>query len=136
MSGKYKKSCEGLATVDVDADPSQISLAERPQQDLIPSEVYFEGRDSLSNPISKAKAKIQGFTPFSWLGQCWQAFVDGFFRQSEFKIRQRRDRHGNLWWIVYDPSTNRSAQLAFEDEVRMWIEQSYQHRFRHSQGRW
>jgi hypothetical protein len=157
MSGKYKYPCldllsepdhtcssrlntrqidgKGLATEDVDAELSQ-KLNEIPQKDLSPSETHFDERDSLSEYNSESEIKPQRFTLLAWLGECWQELVDSLSRPSELKIRQRHDNQGNLWWIVYDPITNRSAQLASEDEVRMWIEKSYQHRFRHSQGRW
>jgi hypothetical protein len=158
MSGQYKYPCvgllstpdhtctstlnagqidgKGLATEDADAERSQIRLNERPQKDLISSEVNFEERDSRSNHKSESETKPQRSILLSWLEQCWQELVDNFSRPSELKIRQRHDNQGNLWWIVYDPITNQSAQLASEDEVRRWIEQSYQRRFRPSQRPW
>jgi hypothetical protein len=127
---------KGLATGEADAKLSQISLNERPQQDLIPSEVDLEERALLSDHKSESETKPQWPILLSWLGQCWQGFVDSFSLQPELKIRQRRDRQGNLWWIVYDPITDQSAQLATEAEVRWWIEQFYRHRFRASQRPW
>ncbi|NJM65993.1 MAG: hypothetical protein HC851_10165 [Acaryochloris sp. RU_4_1] len=124
---------KGFAAEDVDAK-SQIKLQEKTYKALIPNEVSLEERDP--NPKSEPETRPQRFTLLSWLGRYWQALLDSFSCQSEFRIRQRRDRQGNLWWIVYDPITNQSAQLASEDEVRLWIEQFYQRRSRHSQRPW
>lgn len=66
----------------------------------------------------------------SWFGAFWCWFVDRFAFSSELQVRQRHDRDGNLWWDIYDPITKRSAQFSSESEVRVWIEQSYQHQFR------
>jgi hypothetical protein len=126
---------KGFAAEGINAK-SQIKLQEKTHKDLIPSEVSLEERDPLSNPKSKPETRPQQFTLLSWLGRYWQTLIDGFSRQPELRIRQRRDLQGNLWWIVDDPITNQSAQLASEDEVRLWIEQSYQRRSRHSQRPW
>ncbi|MBD2459507.1 hypothetical protein H6G89_00480 [Oscillatoria sp. FACHB-1407] len=44
---------------------------------------------------------------------------------SEPHVWQERDRHGNLTWRIYEPSTNRSATFASEEEVRIWLEKRY-----------
>ncbi|NCJ04936.1 hypothetical protein GS597_00045 [Synechococcales cyanobacterium C] len=151
MSGQHKHHCVGLllevdctsasalnagqtnrksfAAEDADTELSQIKLPDKTHHYFIPSEVCLEERDSLPNPKSEPETRPQWFTLLSWLGRYWQALLDSFSRQPEFRIRQRRDRKGNLWWDVYDPITNQYASLASEDEVRIWIEQSYHHRF-------
>lgn len=45
--------------------------------------------------------------------------------RDEIKVWKKSDWHGNTWWQVYDPLTNRSASLGSELEVMMWIEQNY-----------
>ncbi|MBD2731699.1 hypothetical protein H6G96_36845 [Nostoc sp. FACHB-892] len=46
----------------------------------------------------------------------------------ELKIRQCKDRAGNVWYQVYNPNTGRTAYLASEEEVRFWIEESFYQR--------
>jgi hypothetical protein len=48
-------------------------------------------------------------------------------RHEEPKISLRRDRSGNEFWHVYDQSTGRSANLASEKDVRIWLEERYAH---------
>ncbi len=45
--------------------------------------------------------------------------------RDEPKITQCRDRKGNLYYQVYDPTTHRSASFGSESEVRWWLEQRY-----------
>jgi hypothetical protein len=59
--------------------------------------------------------------------RCWESLTQLFTRNTEPYIWQKRDRHGNLFWQLYDPSTNRSATFSSEDEVRIWLEERYYH---------
>ncbi|HEY9700568.1 MAG TPA: hypothetical protein V6D10_25155 [Trichocoleus sp.] len=43
---------------------------------------------------------------------------------SEVRI-QKINRDGSTYWRVYDPASGRSASLASEQEVRIWLEQRY-----------
>jgi hypothetical protein len=54
----------------------------------------------------------------------WNALTS----EPELKIWQRQDRAGNVWYQVYDPKSGRTACLASEEEVRMWIEESFYRR--------
>ncbi|MBW4455523.1 MAG: hypothetical protein KME55_23980 [Nostoc indistinguendum CM1-VF10] len=54
--------------------------------------------------------------------------------ESELKIWQRKDHAGNVWYEVYNPKTGRTACLASEEEVRMWIEESFYRRNIQSDG--
>ena len=44
---------------------------------------------------------------------------------NEPKIKQKRDRHGNFYWHIYDFTTNQSYDFSSEQDVRSWIEQRY-----------
>ncbi|MBD1867415.1 hypothetical protein H6F95_08910 [Cyanobacteria bacterium FACHB-471] len=43
----------------------------------------------------------------------------------EPQISQKRDRSGEVFWRVYDPTTGESARFNSELEVRFWLEQRY-----------
>ena len=40
-------------------------------------------------------------------------------------IKQKRDRHGNLYWHIYDFTTNKSYDFDSEKDVIAWIERRY-----------
>ena len=48
-----------------------------------------------------------------------------FSQRLEPKIWQKRDRYGNSYWVVYDPTTGHSSCFSSEQEVRVWLEQRY-----------
>lgn len=56
---------------------------------------------------------------FRWTGQILLA------KKNEPYIKQKRDRHGNLYWQVYDFTTNKSYTFDSERDVRAWIEERY-----------
>lgn len=62
------------------------------------------------------------------LQQIGQLIINALFSDPEFKIRKRKDRQENVWWYVYDPKTGHTGCLASEQEVRMWIEESFYRR--------
>lgn len=41
------------------------------------------------------------------------------------QVVQKHDRHGQLYWEVYDPHTNREFRSTSEAEVRQWLEERY-----------
>jgi hypothetical protein len=45
--------------------------------------------------------------------------------QSKLKIWQEKDRAGNEVWKVYDSRKNCTVYLASEEEVRIWIDNSF-----------
>lgn len=55
----------------------------------------------------------------------WQALMSSLVIGSELQVRKATDSLGQTWWRVYDPITNASADLVSEDDVRVWIEESY-----------
>lgn len=44
---------------------------------------------------------------------------------AEPKVWQSTDESGQVWWHVYSPRTGERADLISEDEVCIWIEQSF-----------
>ena len=48
-----------------------------------------------------------------------------FVEPREIKVLQKRDRQGNIYWLVFNPNTKSYSYFHDEAEVRMWIEQSY-----------
>ncbi|MBW4564596.1 MAG: hypothetical protein KME32_26400 [Mojavia pulchra JT2-VF2] len=69
------------------------------------------------------------------LTSVWKSLLN--FWQSEMKIlladpdelqvRQKIDRHGNIYWQAYDPVTGKSFSSGSEVDISMWIEQLYRH---------
>ena len=41
----------------------------------------------------------------------------------EPEIRQTLDRTGQAWWTVYDPLTGKTAYLASEADVQIWLQE-------------
>ena len=56
---------------------------------------------------------------FRWIGQVL------LVNKNEPYIKQKRDRKGNLYWQVYDFTTNKSYSFDSEQDVRTWIEKRY-----------
>jgi len=54
-----------------------------------------------------------------------QKLVWQLTKETEPIIRQKKSRFSNNYWYVYDPRTGRSAHLASEEEVRIWLEERY-----------
>jgi YD repeat-containing protein len=76
----------------------------------------------LSRLMSTIVLKSKSFLSYAWKTLSTPA-------SDEPQVRQRRDRSGQIYWLVYDPETNRSARLSSEQEVRQWLEQRFsQHR--------
>lgn len=107
-----------------------IIIHDATQNDLINTGVIVHDADVQRDGEADRDTQPNQPAILSWLSALWCWFSDISSRPPELQIRQRRDRHGNLWWHVYDPITNHSVRLSSEAEVRVWIEQSYQRRFR------
>ena len=45
--------------------------------------------------------------------------------KNEPQIEQKRDRHGNLYWQVYDFTNNKSYTFDSSRDVRAWSEERY-----------
>jgi len=55
----------------------------------------------------------------------WSSVTELFSPSSELRIFTGRDRHGNTYYRVYDVLTQDLHRFESEDEVRIWLEQSY-----------
>jgi hypothetical protein len=58
-------------------------------------------------------------------GKVRRAIATWVVQSSELKVFERCDRHGNLYYQVYDPYTQKSALFGSETEIRYWLEQRY-----------
>ncbi|OKH55850.1 hypothetical protein NIES2101_03165 [Calothrix sp. HK-06] len=57
-----------------------------------------------------------------------QSVVNTLFTEPEFIIRESKDRQGHVWYDAYDPKTGRTGHLTSEEEVHIWIEESFYYR--------
>lgn len=71
---------------------------------------------STPSPAPSIAALIKG---------AWQAIVNYLVVGSEVQVRKMSDSYGETWWHIYDPKTRTSVNLISEDDVRVWIEESY-----------
>ena len=54
--------------------------------------------------------------------------IIGRLDRTEPIVKQARDKKGRIWWYVYDPTTGRSAHLASEEEVLIWLDELFAYR--------
>lgn len=54
-----------------------------------------------------------------------QKFLLVLTKEPEPIIRYKKSSFGNNYWYAYDPKTGRSAHLASEEEVLIWLEERY-----------
>lgn len=59
------------------------------------------------------------------LEQLWGFVLNTFARSQEPRIYRKHDRNGNLYFQVYNPSTNSLTRYNSEQEVRVWLDQRY-----------
>lgn len=57
---------------------------------------------------------------FKNLFKRWNSFVN---QSAEIKVNQRSDRHGNVYYHLYNPMTNRSSFVSSESEIRLLLDQ-------------
>ncbi|HEY9645899.1 MAG TPA: hypothetical protein V6C88_05995 [Chroococcidiopsis sp.] len=90
------------------------------EQRLLHERLEFEGSDRqrLQRPVWMTLA-------VNAAQAIWHSVVDGLMGGSDLRVWQSRDRHGQLWWHLYDPKTGESAQVSSEEEALNWIEESY-----------
>ncbi|MEB3355716.1 MAG: hypothetical protein VKK04_03155 [Synechococcales bacterium] len=55
----------------------------------------------------------------------WTAFINLAAGKREPIVEMRRDRQGNVFYTVYDPTTGQRTVCASEQEVRVWLEERY-----------
>jgi hypothetical protein len=59
------------------------------------------------------------------VGRVGMAIATWVTQSSELKVSERCDRHGNVYYQVYDPLNRTSASFGSEAEIRAWLEQRY-----------
>ncbi|MGJ5673197.1 MAG: hypothetical protein ACR9NN_06230 [Nostochopsis sp.] len=59
------------------------------------------------------------------LRKIWQKLINYLVASQELQVRQKIDRHGNLYWQAYDPTTGKSFMSGSESDILAWIEQLY-----------
>lgn len=63
-----------------------------------------------------------------FLHNIWENFVKAILADpQELQVKQKVDRHGNIYWNAYDPVTGKSFSSGSEADVYMWIEQLYRY---------
>lgn len=75
-----------------------------------------------STPLAELWSRVPGVSAVSAL---WNRLTSYLLQNSSLQIWQSRDSAGNVRWNVFDVRTNRSATLLSENDVRVWIEESY-----------
>jgi hypothetical protein len=75
--------------------------------------------------IEETKPAKQDSVKLPGLEQLWNAVLQILTRSPEPKIYQKHDRHGKLYFQVYDPIAHRTSTFSTEQEVRIWLDQRY-----------
>ncbi|MBF1999815.1 MAG: hypothetical protein IGS38_03755 [Synechococcales cyanobacterium M58_A2018_015] len=58
----------------------------------------------------------------AWLGYLWKALLSV---DRDPQIQKRQNRHGELRWHVYDPTTGRRHVFAELEDLYEWLERRY-----------
>lgn len=61
------------------------------------------------------------------IGQGFQRVLMAAVGSSHPVVQQRCDRHGQPYYTIYDPVSQRRTLCVSETEVRIWLEQRYYH---------
>jgi len=81
------------------------------------------------NPIQQSSPLVNPRSPQTWqngrLKRIWDRFVQYCLGYSEPQITLKRDRSGEHYWSVYDPTTHQSLTFWSANEVRIWLEERY-----------
>lgn len=61
----------------------------------------------------------------SWLNKMWRSLVTALSNNIEMRVWKTVDKTGRSLWKLYDPITGETFDFNSENEVRTWIEESY-----------
>ena len=61
----------------------------------------------------------------SWLKKIWRSLVTALSNNLEMRVWKTVDKTGRSLWKLYDPITGETFDFNSENEVRTWIEESY-----------
>lgn len=87
------------------------------------SSIDFCGCSQLNRSVRKPTSLVAKLSTFA--SNQWQYLWSYFNQRLEPRVWQKRDRYGNLYWVIYDPTTGYSSSFSSEKEVRVWLEQRY-----------
>lgn len=90
------------------------------------------GTQGVSDPANRRSPHLSSSVPFvsglrSGLQKGWQWFVDKMTRDPELRVWKKADRDGTFHWYAYDPATHRTFESGSETDLRIWIEDRYDH---------
>jgi hypothetical protein len=87
-----------------------------PQSNFIFLSSYQLENSARSWQKSVKRPSLKGF---------WESLISRFVFGSEPRIDRMRDRNGNLYFHVYDPTTRQSRVFDSEHELRVWLDKRY-----------
>jgi hypothetical protein len=59
---------------------------------------------------------------WTFLTDLWHLTMASLTNGVDPYIWQTRDRHGNLWWMVYDAIAQKTTRFASVDDLQVWLE--------------
>jgi hypothetical protein len=87
---------------------------------------HYQTLELITNSTSANTTKSSNFA--SKLKQIWRVLVDILTSTNQPAIYTTESKSGVTQWIIYDPVTGYRTRLGSEEEVRIWLEQSYYQR--------
>ncbi|WP_088890703.1 hypothetical protein [Leptolyngbya ohadii] len=81
------------------------------------------------NPIRQSFPSVSSPSPQVWQNgrfkRAWDRLMQYCLGNPEPRITLKRDRSGEHYWVVYDPTMNQSLTFWSAPEVRIWLEERY-----------
>ncbi len=62
------------------------------------------------------------YNPIRIINNFWSQLIK---KRTEPEVWQKCDRHGNNYWLIFDPITGSYNYFCSEQEVKIWIEKRY-----------
>jgi hypothetical protein len=78
------------------------------------------------------KPQTNDFNLLSVLKKIGNYLLTALTEEPNLHIRQQEHRLGNTSWTVYDPQTGQSTQCSSEEDVRIWIDERYYQKQKHT----
>jgi len=94
------------------------------QSNIVPYSCEPRSDTTLSDRPAKTWRILLG----QYIGQVWHEIVLKLTPSNDPQIYEKRDRHGNTYFHVYDPLTGLSSTFSSEDEIRIWLDQRFYYR--------
>jgi hypothetical protein len=80
----------------------------------------YKRLELIPDSVPQPKSGLAGIA--ERLARMWRS-LEFLGHSREPNIWQTMDRHGNLWWHAYDPTTGQTSYLSSQEEVLMWLDQ-------------